>query len=440
MNYVFTMTLSGSCIYLAYRMIRKIAGEQLSEKWYYMLLKVTALFYLIPLPFLKQIYTGLLEPWSKAASDNPVFYFGHDESVVFMSDHYIQFNHYMKVQGTILLIWIFFAVLVGACFWGCYLKRRLQIAKMCRDFKLSPEDSKVVAKVSQKLQVHTRVQFMPCIKGKSPFTIGFFKPLVFLDLAAPEEEKELLLKHELIHIKRGDMFWHFASILVVAMHWYNPLAWWFRAELKRVCEYACDETVLQGCDKLTRSKYARILVVYQTEKEGEILEAGLSKAGQETEKRIMKILSMKKQLPVAVSAMLLVAVVALNSLTVFAYEDVKVARGEGYEDGEFINFDFALIPEGGNLVWENPEYVEDYVYHYDVQFVDEDGDVYEVQEDMVPYWNCEHDFVNGTLQRHEKNSTGGCKVYFYDAVYCILCGYMPERTLTYVGEYIVCTH
>ena len=149
---------------------------------------------------------------------------------------------------------------------------------------------------------------------------------------------------------------------------------------------------------------------------------------------------MKKKLSAAVSVMLMVAVVALNSLTVFAYEDVKVAKGEAYEDGKFVNSDFALIPEGGELVWENPEYVENYVYHYDTQFVDEEGNVYEVQEDIVPYWNCEHDFVNGTVQEHERNTTGGCKVYFYDAVYCILCRYLPEKTFVGAMEYAVCTH
>ena len=440
MNYIFTMTLSGSCMYLAYRMIRKIAGEQLSEKWYYLLLKITALFFLIPLPFLKKLYIGLFEAWSKNDLQKPMFYFGYDEMIVFKSDHYFQANEVAKLQGIILLIWIIFTIVVGTYFGASYLKRRLQITSKCRNIELPPEDLKVIGEVCQKLHIRTKVQFMPFIKGESPFTIGFFKPLVFFDFAVPEEEKELLLKHELIHIKCGDMFWHFASILVVAMHWYNPLAWWFREELKRVCEYACDEKVLQGSDKTMRSKYARILIAYQTEKEGEVLEACLSGKGKETKKRIMKMLNMKKKLSAAVSAILLVVVVALNSITVFAYEDVKVARGEGYEDGEWVNKDIALIPEGGELVWENPEYVENYVYHYDTQFVDEEGNVYEVQEDIVPYWNCEHDFVNGTLQAHERNSTGGCKVYFYDAVYCILCRYLPEKTFVGAMEYAVCTH
>ena len=65
MNYIFTMTVSGTCIYLAYMLIRSIVGERLSERCYYMLLKATVVYFLIPLPFLKQFYIGLIETWSK---------------------------------------------------------------------------------------------------------------------------------------------------------------------------------------------------------------------------------------------------------------------------------------------------------------------------------------------------------------------------------------
>ena len=54
MNYIFTMTASGTCIYLAYMLIRRTIGDRLAEKWYYMLLKATVAYFLIPLPFLKQ--------------------------------------------------------------------------------------------------------------------------------------------------------------------------------------------------------------------------------------------------------------------------------------------------------------------------------------------------------------------------------------------------
>ena len=66
------------------------------------------------------------------------------------------------------------------------------------------------------------------------------------------------------------------------------------------------------------------------------------------------------------------AVVVLNSLTVFEYGDVKVTRGEAYED----------------------------------------GNVYEVQEDIAPCFECEHDFVNGTVQKHEKIVPADVKCIF----------------------------
>ena len=60
MNYIFTMTVSGTGIYLAYMLIRRIVGDRLAEKWYYMLLNATVVYFLIPLPFLKQFYMWVL--------------------------------------------------------------------------------------------------------------------------------------------------------------------------------------------------------------------------------------------------------------------------------------------------------------------------------------------------------------------------------------------
>lgn len=440
MNYIFTMTASGTCIYLAYMLIRRIVGNRLSEKWYYGLLKAAVMYFLIPMPFLKQFYIGLIEAWNKKGLQKQVLYYLQGEMIVFKGDNFWQLNDTAKLQGTILLVWILGTVLIGTLFLVDYLKRRWAVVKRCNGEALPEQEVKVTERLRQRHHVRADVQFINHAKGDSPFTIGFFKPIVFYDFTTPEEEKELLLAHELVHIKRGDMFCRFASVLVVAMHWYNPLAWWFKQEMERACEYSCDEQVLQGIDNALRRKYAQILIQYETEQKGAVLEAGLSTEGKETKKRIMKILNTTKKIPVMVSAMIMGAVIALNSLTVFAYEDVKVARGDVFENEEFINGDFALIPEGAELVWKNSEYVDNYVYHYDVQFVDVDGNVYEVHEDAVPCFNCEHDFVKGTIQKHEKNSDGGCKVYFYNATYCILCGYLTDKEYVNGISYDICVH
>ena len=62
------------------------------------------------------------------------------------------------------------------------------------------------------------------------------------------------------------------------------------------------------------------------------------------------------------------------------------------------------------------------MHYFDMQFVDIDGKVYEVHENVDVCAVCDHDYVEGMLQRHVKNSDGSCRVYFYNALRCTKCG------------------
>lgn len=438
MNYIFTMALSGSSLFLVYGFLRLVLYGRMSEKWYYRLLKVTALYFLIPLPYLKKLYVNFLDTWQKGALhvQGKVYY--QEDWIIFVNDNFLKLNNTLKIQGAILSMWVLGVLLVGLGFLVLYFRRR-KILKTC--YKMDVPEGEVLFRkqMCQCYDIHADVQFMYYSKN-SPFTIGFRRPIVFYDYKASSEIKEMLLAHELIHIKRIDTLWHLVSILVVAMHWYNPLAWWFKYELEEICEYSCDEQVVWDKDEAYRKRYAGIILKYATEQKGEALTVGFAKPAKEVKRRMKKVLDKTKKLPKIAATMIMAVVVALNSLTVFAYEDVKVARGDIFEDEVFEEGDFAFIPAGEELVWKNPDYVENYVLHYDTQFVDIEGNVYEIQEDVEVCATCVHNYVEGMLQRHVKYSDGSCKVYFYNALRCTKCGDVTDEEYVNAVTYDVCVH
>lgn len=79
-------------------------------------------------------------------------------------------------------------------------------------------------------------------------------PADFMTRYTPEERR-LALQHEAAHHDRLDLAANFAGLLVLAAHWWNPVAHaaWraFRADQ----ELACDATVLAGSDGDTRAAY-----------------------------------------------------------------------------------------------------------------------------------------------------------------------------------------
>lgn len=61
------------------------------------------------------------------------------------------------------------------------------------------------------------------------------------DLTAPE--RDAIVAHELVHVKRGDPWVRLAEFAVAVVFWWYPIAAWIRRELKSTEETICDVTV-----------------------------------------------------------------------------------------------------------------------------------------------------------------------------------------------------
>lgn len=58
-------------------------------------------------------------------------------------------------------------------------------------------------------------------------------------------ERDLVLRHEFIHLRRGDALWSLVAELALALLWFHPLAWLARSRFRLDQELACDERVLR---------------------------------------------------------------------------------------------------------------------------------------------------------------------------------------------------
>lgn len=96
---------------------------------------------------------------------------------------------------------------------------------------------------------------------KTPISIGFFCPAVILPNQKYEDMKlRNILMHEIIHIKRYDIFVKWLLIFVGAIHWFNPLIYFVRREMNKACELACDESVIKRFDISEKQQYGDTLI------------------------------------------------------------------------------------------------------------------------------------------------------------------------------------
>lgn len=95
----------------------------------------------------------------------------------------------------------------------------------------------------------------------SPMLVGLFRPRLFL----PGEDYTsqslaFILRHELTHWRRGDLWYKLILLAAGALHWFNPLVLLLRREADQDLELTCDDTVLAGADMETRRAYSEALL------------------------------------------------------------------------------------------------------------------------------------------------------------------------------------
>ena len=74
------------------------------------------------------------------------------------------------------------------------------------------------------------------------------------------EEQRLALDHELIHHRRGDIWFNHLALLFLGLNWFNPLAWAAFRAFRIDQELACDAAVAARAPDDARHDYASALV------------------------------------------------------------------------------------------------------------------------------------------------------------------------------------
>lgn len=116
-------------------------------------------------------------------------------------------------------------------------------------------------KLVEQNQIKTTVELCTNNLISSPLVIGFFRPYIMLPTAdLPSADFDYTMRHELMHIKRRDMFYKWLVQLTVCIHWFNPFVYLMSWEIGRICELSCDEAVIRKLDAQGRRAYGDTLL------------------------------------------------------------------------------------------------------------------------------------------------------------------------------------
>ena len=154
-----------------------------------------------------------------------------------------------RAVPVVTLLWfigfLFFLVRFGVNLQQLYIIRRTGLTRVDNNMLSLLGDCK------RRLGIHQSIQFWWSEKILDPVTIGHFKPMILLPVgminALTVEEVEMILLHELMHIRRRDFLINVLQTLMEVVFFYHPLVWWMSKTLRTLREHSCDDGAINCC-------------------------------------------------------------------------------------------------------------------------------------------------------------------------------------------------
>ena len=163
------------------------------------------------------------------------------------------------------IVWFSGSALLGLWLFGTWLTFTIRLHK----------DKKFLGKRGRtNIYVSRRI--------KSPCLAGLIPAVYLTENVLRNDTTELIVRHELTHLRHLDFMWSFCRTLAVIVYWWNPLVWLAAIISKRDAELACDEAVAAGLQPEQRIAYARAILAQAPRKK-----AALSLAGPPVKERIL---------------------------------------------------------------------------------------------------------------------------------------------------------
>lgn len=189
---------------------------------------------------------------------------------------------------------------------------------------------------SKPLQIPFPVPVRTSSHPMEPGVVGIFRPVLLLPTGILEhlapKQMELILAHELCHVRRRDNLTAAIHMLVETVFWFHPLVWWISVSLMEERERACDEGVLElGSEPRTYAE--SILKTCQFCVESPLAcVSGVT--GADLKKRIVRIMTQVGRTNLSFTRKLLLASFALAAILGPLVLGVKVAPQAWAQNGQ----------------------------------------------------------------------------------------------------------
>jgi len=237
-----------------------------------------------------------------------------------------------------------------------FMKRVKRWSKEISDDK----PAALLESLKTEMGITRHISLMLCEGIGSPMMLGFVKPRILLPTAdLAQDELCFILRHELVHYKRRDLFYKLVVLIATAIHWFNPIIYVVAKAINAGCELSCDAEIVQNADDNTRRQYSETIIgiVRYKSKFKTVLSTTFYGGRNGMKNRIFSIMTTSKKRTTLGSmslALALVSVLTIGTLTAFAAERPQPEIGRPMQNiGRFVDGGFVPNPEWEEMLQDS---------------------------------------------------------------------------------------
>lgn len=271
-------TITGAIILI----LKSIIGNKMNPKWHYLIWMVLIIKLLIPfgpesalsifnqIPKVQEIYpskgiTAVYETNHKAyiykleSADKSTIMSTSPLNKDNLKDSFLNFAS--KVEIGLPFVWLFGVLFMLVWLLYTYIK----INKLIKNYEtqIGEDIYTILEECKMKIGMNRKVVLVLQNLISSPSIYGLFRPKILVTkdiLKMNKQELSFIFHHELMHLKRGDLFVNCILLLIQAFHWFNPFVWFFFKKIRQDMELATDEKLLSSLASEDRKEYGKALI------------------------------------------------------------------------------------------------------------------------------------------------------------------------------------
>ena len=118
-------------------------------------------------------------------------------------------------------------------------------------FPVSQSTKQITHRLIDKFNLKQKISIKESGYIQTPALIGYFKPVILLPISMisgiPNNQLEIIIAHELAHIKRHDYLVQFIQGIIELIFFYHPVVWWLSSVVNTEREHICDDLAVKVC-------------------------------------------------------------------------------------------------------------------------------------------------------------------------------------------------